>query len=109
MSVQGQEFAQLAIHNPPHRAIRVLALDAEDGFVAMQRMETVRDPNTQTVEECRHSPMSFLIPFDPEPEHERRKTAGDKLVGDVDSMRGHGRRGTMLRFSLTGDMREQRA
>ena len=49
MSVQREKFAQLAIDDPPHRAVCVLALDAEYSLVTVHGVKTVADPDTESM------------------------------------------------------------
>ena len=81
--MQRQEIAQLAIDDPAHRAVRILALNAEHCLVPMQRVQAITDAYAQTVKESGNSTMAPLIPFKPQTEHECRETASYELVRDV--------------------------
>ena len=107
MSVQGEEFPQLAIYNPPHGTLGVLAFNPEYSLVTVQRMETVRDTNLQAMEERGHLAMALFVTLNPEAEHEGRKTPSDQLVRDVHVGWRDASRRRVLCLRLTGDVRKQ--
>jgi hypothetical protein len=83
MGVQRQEFPELSINNPPNRPIGILALDPKDGFVAVERMQTVANPDPESMQKNWHTTVAFLVPFEPKFEHECGETTSDEFVGDV--------------------------
>lgn len=109
MGVQREELPQLAVYNPPNRAIGILALNPEDSLIPMERVQAVADADPKSMEQRRHPTMSLVVPFEPHAKHLRRKPASDELVGDVHIRRYHCRRGRRLGLGLACDVRKQRA
>ena len=90
MRVQRQEFSELPVNNPPNGSVGILALDPEDGFVAIERMQTIADPDSKPMQKNGHTTVAFLVPFEPEFEHERGETTSDKFVGNIYGVWGEG-------------------
>jgi len=83
MGVQRHEFVELPVDNPPSRTVCIFALDPEDGFVAIERVQAVADPDTKSVQEDGYTAVTFLVPFEPEFEHERRQTTSNEFISDI--------------------------
>lgn len=64
--MQRQEFPELPVDNPPDCPVGVLALDPEDGFVAIEGVQAVTDPDPEPMEKNGHTTVAFLVPFKPE-------------------------------------------
>lgn len=69
MCVQRQKFPELSVYNPPDSPIGVLALDPEDGFVAIERVQAITDSDAESMEKNGYTTVTFLVPFEPEFEH----------------------------------------
>ena len=90
MGVQRHEFPELPIDNPPCRTVRILALNPKDGRVTIERVQTVTDPDPKSVQKNWYTTVSFLVPFEPEFEHERCEATGNEFIGDIHAMWGDG-------------------
>ena len=88
MCVQRQEFPELSVDNPSNRPIRVLAFDPEDGFVAIERVQAVADPDPESMEKNGYTAMTFLVPFEPEFEHKRGEATTDEFIRDIYAVLG---------------------
>lgn len=109
MRVQGKEFAELAVHHPARRTIGVLALDAEDSLVPVQRVQAVANTNAEPLEEDGDAAVALLIALEVEAEQQRGEAAGDELVGDVDRLWHDGGGAGGLVAPLRGDVRQEGA
>jgi beta-xylosidase len=88
MSMKGHEITQLPVNHPTRRAISIFTLNAEHGFVRLQGMQTVTNPYTQTMEENRHTPVSLLVTFEPQTQHQHGQTTRNEFISNVDLVRG---------------------
>ena len=57
----------MSVNDPACRAVRVLTFDSKHGFVAVQRVQAVADPDSQPVQQNGDAAMVFLIALEPEP------------------------------------------
>ena len=83
MCVQRQEFPELSVDNPPNRPIRVLAFDPEDSLIAVEWVQTIADPDPESVEKDGYTAVTFLVPFEPEFEHKRGEATTDEFICDI--------------------------
>ena len=90
MGVQRQEFPELSVNNPLDGPIGILALDPENSFVAIERVQAIADPDPKPVQKNGHTTVAFLVPFEPEFKHERGETTGDEFVGNIYVVWGEG-------------------
>lgn len=90
MRVQRNEVAQLTVNDPADGPISVLALDSKHRFLTVQGVQAVRYADAEAVEQSRNATVILLVALKPHSEHESRKASSDELVGDINSLGGHG-------------------
>ena len=104
VSVKRKEIAEFAINDPTSSTVCVFALNAEDRFVIVHWVQAVTNANAQAMKKGGDASLALLVPFKPEPQHESRKAARNKLVSDVDSLGCNNRRAREDGFIRVNDV-----
>jgi hypothetical protein len=65
MGMKGDKIPQLAIYDPSGCTVGVFAFDSKDGFMLLQWMQTITDPDAKTMEKEWDSSVALFIPLKP--------------------------------------------